>query len=1250
MEKFPLKGTSSANNSAIPLTNSSSVTTYRSVDAKRSNGKESNSPDNEWFQNRTVNRESNLTSDEDMLDINHHSSPQYSENNSISDHGVRLDDNSSHIESDDIPGIGQYEDFHTIDWQRDIARDRMRHRYIVKKRHDSIWGLIKGAHDAWSGWLCVLLVGLFTGVAAGVIDIGASWMSDLKFGICPQMFWLNKEQCCWSYNETTFDGANCTQWLTWPEIFSRSKEGAGAYTISYIFFIAWALLFASLSASLVRMFAPYACGSGIPEIKTILSGFIIRGYLGKWTLIIKSVGLILSVSAGLSLGKEGPMVHIACCIGNIFSYLFPKYGRNEAKKREILSAAAAAGVSVAFGAPIGGVLFSLEEVSYYFPLKTLWRSFFCALIAAFVLRSINPFGNEHSVLFFVEYNKPWIFFELIPFVILGIIGGVIATLFIKANLYWCQYRKTSKLGQYPVTEVLVVTLITAVIGYPNPYTRMNTSQLIYLLFSQCGVSNSDMLCDYNRNFTAVKSAIEIAAAGPGVYNAIWLLVLALILKLIMTIFTFGMKVPCGLFIPSLCLGAITGRIVGIGMEQLAYNYPHIWMFSEECSTGVDCITPGLYAMVGAAAVLGGVTRMTVSLVVIMFELTGGVRYTGMLYPRESESREVKSLDGLWDFVVSPEEDSLKGYREAWFTNNLSKDNGAIKMPVPSSYNDITTSKILRDHVGTVWYQRSFFVPSSWMGQRVFIRFGSVNYLAQVWVNGGLATNHEMGHLPFEVEISSYLVYGGKNWITVAVDNTLLQTSVPQGKVVDATTDNGTTHLQTYTFDFFNYAGIHRPVLLHTKPRVFIEDITIRTGLVGDMGIIKYIVQTAGLHEDEIVTCKVSLVDADDTLASKEQSFTLSGTIKVPNARLWWPRGMDPQPGYLYTLEVRISVGNSSTVDVYRLPIGIRTLAWTDTSLLINERPVYLKGFGRHEDSAIRGRGFDLVTMIRDHELLQWVGANAYRTSHYPYSDEVLDTTDRLGILIIDECPSVDTENFSPILLNRHKESLSELVRRDKNRPSVIMWSIANEPRTQLAQAEEYFKQIAHHTKTIDPTRPVTIALARGVSEDKAGKYLDIISFNRYNSWYSNTGRLDMVTDRVIAEAQAWHKKYGKPVLMSEYGADTMPGLHELPEYVWSEEYQTELLSRHFKAFDQLRNEGFFIGEFIWNFADFRTAQSYTRVGGNKKGIFTRDRQPKMAAHHVRKRYHSLEFELHGTEMPQDIQRYVAPCYNQYCEL
>ncbi|XP_033215452.1 beta-glucuronidase isoform X1 [Belonocnema kinseyi] len=623
---------------------------------------------------------------------------------------------------------------------------------------------------------------------------------------------------------------------------------------------------------------------------------------------------------------------------------------------------------------------------------------------------------------------------------------------------------------------------------------------------------------------------------------------------------------------------------------------------------------------------------------------------GLLYPRESESREVKSLDGMWDFLVSPAGHALKGYKEAWYADELSKAGKVMQMPVPSSYNDITTSRELRDHVGAVWYERTFFVPASWREQRVFVRFGSVNYLAQVWLNGGLLTNHEMGHLPFEAEITSHLNYGGKNRITVAVDNTLLQTSVPQGKIVDTSSDNGTVHIQSYTFDFFNYAGIHRPVLLHTKPRVYVEDITVSTGLIGDMGVVKYIIKTAGLREKEVPVCRVILLDKENTLAIKEPIYSMRGTLKVPVARLWWPRSMDPSPAYLYTLEVTISVQNSTKADVYRLPIGIRTLEWTNTSLLINDRIVYLRGFGRHEDSALRGRGLDLVTMTRDYELLQWVGANAYRTSHYPYSDEVLDMADRLGFLIIDECPSVDTENFSPTLLQRHKDSLSELIRRDKNRPSVIMWSIANEPRTQLPEAENYFKEVAHHTKTLDPSRPITIAIARGSSEDKAGQFLDIISFNRYNSWYQNTGRLDMIIERVVSEAESWHHKYNKPVLMSEYGADTMPGLHELPNYVWSEEYQAEVLSKHFEAFDRLRMRGYFIGEFIWNFADFRTAQTYTRVGGNKKGIFTRDRQPKMAAHLVRRRYHSLNVELDGTELPSDLENYVTFYYSRRSEL
>lgn len=133
--------------------------------------------------------------------------------------------------------------------------------------------------------------------------------------------------------------------FSFKKAFGDMNTGAGEYILSYIFYILWAVLYALLAVLLVRVFAPYASGSGLPEIKTILSGFIIRGYLGKWTFLIKVIGMMLATSAGLILGKEGPFVHVACCCGNIFSYLFPKYGKNEAKKREILSAASAAGVS-----------------------------------------------------------------------------------------------------------------------------------------------------------------------------------------------------------------------------------------------------------------------------------------------------------------------------------------------------------------------------------------------------------------------------------------------------------------------------------------------------------------------------------------------------------------------------------------------------------------------------------------------------------------------------------------------------------------------------------------------------------------------------------------------------------------------------------------------------------------------------------------------------------------------------------------
>ncbi|KAL1494471.1 hypothetical protein ABEB36_010067 [Hypothenemus hampei] len=636
----------------------------------------------------------------------------------------------------------------------------------------------------------------------------------------------------------------------------------------------------------------------------------------------------------------------------------------------------------------------------------------------------------------------------------------------------------------------------------------------------------------------------------------------------------------------------------------------------------------------------------VPLVGLMFLKTcckASIHKGGILYPRESESRQVTVLDGIWNFVapsVNFSGNPLIGFEQHWYKRDLKDipDVKAIKMPVPSSYNDITVDWRVRDHVGLVWYDRIFFVPKFWSDSgRVWLRFESVNYAAQVWINGQLVMSHEIGHLPFVCETTAYLKYGKENRITVAVDNTLLPDTIPQGRIVEL--ESGRLQ-QTITFDFFNYAGIHRPIKLYTTPKTYIDDITVVTLEASNQrALLKYNITIQGEHD---VKCRVTLLDKAKTLITKseEKSAEFSGVLTVESPNLWWPYLMHPDPGYLYSLEVELLDTYGEIIDKYVQPVGLRILSWTNKSLLINGKTLYLHGFGKHEDSDIRGKGLDLPLIIRDFDLIKWVGANTFRTSHYPYSEEIMDLADELGIMIIDECPAVNIEIFSQSLLSKHKISLSDLIKRDKNRPAVIMWSVANEPRTQFPAAKDYFRQVIQHVKSLDITRPTTIVEAQSVNVVQSSEYVDIISFNRYNAWYSNEGNLDVVLQKVINEATAWNNKFNKPVMMQEYGGDTLEGLHFLPDFIWSEEYQVNLLGKHFEAFDHLRNQGFFIGEFIWNFADFKTKQDYTRVGGNKKGIFTRNRQPKSSAHHLRRRYWALAREFYNVSIPSDLHSYV----------
>lgn len=283
-----------------------------------------------------------------------------------------------------------------------------------------------------------------------------------------------------------------------------------------------------------------AAGSGIPEIKTILSGFVIPGFLDFQILAVKAIGAVFAVATGMCLGKEGPFVHIATSVGYLVAKCFHKYRDNGRKMREILSAACAAGLSVAFGAPIGGVLFAYEEISTYFPRKVLWRAFLCSLCAAMVLRALNPNGTGKLVLFETNYGTSYSPVHYLAFIFLGIVGGVFGGLFCKLNYIWSKwFRSFSIIKNHPVLEVFLVVLVTVLLQYPNPLTREPGDVIIKNLLVDCRDDDS------RHTWVCQQESFENCS---GYYG---FLVHGTLTKLILTIVTFGIKVPSGIIIPSL---------------------------------------------------------------------------------------------------------------------------------------------------------------------------------------------------------------------------------------------------------------------------------------------------------------------------------------------------------------------------------------------------------------------------------------------------------------------------------------------------------------------------------------------------------------------------------------------------------------------------------------------------------------------------------------------------------------------------
>ena len=503
-----------------------------------------------------------------------------------------------------------YDDLTAIDWIFEYTKERQRRR-LLDSRATGLFGQAQRLFDASQIWLVLIATGLASGLLAASIDVASDWLGDLKIGYCKSgddggHFYLNKAFCCWGHDES----AKCVGWTPWSTALNVNAV-AGRYIIEYLFFVVYSVVFAVCASILVRDYAKYAKQSGIPEIKTVLGGFVIQRFMGAWTLVVKSLGLCLAVASGLWLGKEGPLVHVACCCANLLMKFSISLNDNEARKREVLSAAAAAGISVAFGSPIGGVLFSLEQLSYYFPDKTMWQSFVCAMVAAVTLKGFNPFRTNQLVLYQVTYSTGWHGFELIPFALLGILGGLYGGLFIKLNMKVAKWRLTSRFASSPILEVTLVALVTAVVNFPNMFMRAQSSELVHNLFAECSALQDDQL-----------GLCKTGAANAG---TIAFLLLAATLGFLFTSITFGLQIPAGIILPSMAIGALCGRALGIVVDLIQQAFPSSLIFLR-CEPDVSCVTPGTYAIIGAAAALGGVTRMTVSIVVIMFELTGALVY------------------------------------------------------------------------------------------------------------------------------------------------------------------------------------------------------------------------------------------------------------------------------------------------------------------------------------------------------------------------------------------------------------------------------------------------------------------------------------------------------------------------------------------------------------------------------------------------------------------------------------------------
>jgi beta-glucuronidase len=568
-----------------------------------------------------------------------------------------------------------------------------------------------------------------------------------------------------------------------------------------------------------------------------------------------------------------------------------------------------------------------------------------------------------------------------------------------------------------------------------------------------------------------------------------------------------------------------------------------------------------------------------------------------------DHRQSLSLNGDWHFIVDPYATGLYT-----FHHELRKDgyylNGApepgsdhlveydfAKSPtlkVPGDWN--TQNPKLFYYEGLVWYQRDFdFHPQA--HHRTFLHIGAANYKALIWINGQHVCDHEGGYTDFDCEATPQL-HAGKNFIVVAVDATRQADGVP-----------------TATTDWFNYGGITRDVALVDVPDSFIDDYDLhlnheRTAVVGWVHV-----QDANPG----ATITVAIPEAHLSTAAQLDSGG-KALIQLPAAslQLWSPE--DPK---LY--RILLSAGDDKLED----EVGFRTVETSGRNILLNGKPIFLRGISIHAEAPIRG---GRANNDKDVEtLLGWareLGCNYVRLAHYPHDQRMTRATDRMGIMVWSEIPVYWAEHFEDAaVLHKAQQQLREEIRRDRDKTSIVLWSIANEtPNT--PERTLFLNTLASNVRALDSSRLVTAALLIRTEghdkyiDDSLGEALDVIGANEYIGWYEQRPE--------DADTTVWHVAYDKPMIVSEFGADAKAGLHGAETERWTEEYQANVF-RHqmgmLNRIPQLR------GMSPWILVDFRSPRRMlpgVQDGYNLKGLISDQGEKKQAFFILQKAYQDKE--------------------------